>query len=275
MDHIELSIDYSGTEEANKGTNNAPIAWHKVTEDKNPKYQTRLDEYLDSHLSIPDVANCDYVTCNSHVHKQQLDQWCGHLIDCCLNSDVCLPRVKLKPQNRPRWREDVQPYKTECIWWHNLWVQQDHPKQGLVYDRMREAKRQYLYANRRNKRKEDQLREERMAEDICNNRSREFFKEVKKSYPKCGIAPSIDDQVESGVIADNFANKYDDLYNSVPSDIDRLQGIYAEIHEKCKFSTGEDRQVTLDDIKETLKYIKSRKADGDKGLISDSFPACQ
>ena len=88
---------------------------------------------------------------------------------------------------------------------------------------MREAKRQYLYANRRNKRKEDQLRKERMAEDICNNRSREFFKEVKKSYPKCGIAPGIDDQVESGVIADNFANKYDDLYNSVPSDIDRLQ----------------------------------------------------
>ena len=68
---------------------------------------------------------------------------------------------------------------------------------------MREAKRQYLYANRKNKRKEDQLRKERMAEDICNNRSREFFKEVKKSYPKCGIAPSIDDQVESGVIADN------------------------------------------------------------------------
>ena len=108
-----------------------------------------------------------------------------------------------------------------------------------------------------------------MAEDICNNRSREFFKEVKKSYPKCGIAPSIDDQVESGVIADNFANKYDDLYNSVPSDIDRLQGIYAEIHEECKFSTDEHRKVTFDDIKETLKYIKSRKADGDKGLISD------
>ena len=55
---------------------------------------------------------------------------------------------------------------------------------------------------------------------------------MKKSYPKYGIAPSIDDQVESGVIADNFANKYDDLYNSVPSDIDRLEGIYAEIHEK-------------------------------------------
>ena len=116
---------------------------------------------------------------------------------------------------------------------------------------------------------EDQLRKERMVEDICNNRSREFFKEVKKSYPKCGIAPSIDDQVESGVIANNFANNYDDLYNSVPSDIDRLQGIYAEIHEKCKFSTDEDRKVTYDDIKETLRYIKSRKADGDKGLISD------
>ena len=167
---IEMSRDHSGTEQANKGTNNVglPIAWHKVIEDKKTKYQARLDEYLDSHVSIPDVANCDDATCNSHVHKQQIDQWCSQLIDCCLNSDVCLPRVN------PRWREDVQPYKTECIWWHNLWVQQDHPKQGGVYDRMREAKRQYLYANRRNKRKEDQLRKERMAEDICNNRSREF-----------------------------------------------------------------------------------------------------
>ena len=165
---IELSIDYSGTEQANKGTNNAPIAWHKVAEDKRTKYQTRLDEYLDSHVSIPDVAQCDDVrpTCNSHVHKQ-LDKWCSQLIDCCLNSDVCLPRVKQKPPNRPQWREDVQPYRTECIWWHNLRVQQDHPEQGVVYDRMREAKGQNLYANRRNKRKEDQLRKERMVEDIC------------------------------------------------------------------------------------------------------------
>ncbi len=46
-------------------------------------------------------------------------------------------------------------------------------------------------------------------EVICDNRSRNFFKEMKKLYPKVR---------ESNDIADTLPEKYDDLYNYVPSD---------------------------------------------------------
>ncbi len=48
-----------------------------------------------------------------------------------------LPRVKLKmsnKSNKPNWRKEVQLYKTDSIWWHNIWKQYGQPKQGVVYD---------------------------------------------------------------------------------------------------------------------------------------------
>jgi hypothetical protein len=70
----------------------------------------------------------------------------------------------------------VQPYKTESIWWHNIWKQCGEPRHGVIYESKMEAHRQYMYATRRYKKKEDQLIKEKMAEAICENRCRDFFR---------------------------------------------------------------------------------------------------
>ena len=60
-----------------------------------------------------------------------------------------------------------------------------------------------------------------------------FFKEMRKLNPKLSVAPSIDEHVDSGDIAEHLAKKFDHLYNSVPSDEQNMDRIRDYIGEYC------------------------------------------
>ncbi len=47
-------------------------------------------------------------------------------------------------------------------------------------------------------RKVEELRKVRMTEAICDNRSRDFFKEMKKLNPKVSAAPCMDGYMDRG-----------------------------------------------------------------------------
>ncbi len=108
-----------------------------------------------------------------------------------------------------------------------------------------------------------------MAEAICENRSRDFFKEMKKLNPKVCISPSIDGHVELSDIAKHLSEKYV-LYNSVPSDDQTMKRVreYINIHsEQC--SEG-DHIVSEMDISEAIMQLTFNKSDcDDMGLMSN------
>ncbi len=132
------------------------------------------------------------MNCCNTDHWNQIDSWYEQLVHCCLNADKFLPCVKMKKSNKPYWRKEVQPYKIDSIQWHNLWRECGEPRDGVIYQSKTEAHRQYMYATRRYKQKIDQLRKEKMTGAICENRSRDFFNEMKKLNPKVCVTPSID-----------------------------------------------------------------------------------
>ncbi len=91
----------------------------------------------------------------------------------------------MKKSNKPYWREEVQPYKADSIWWYNLWKQCGEPRDGVIYESKTEAHRQYRYATRRYMRKVEELRKVRMTDTICYNRSRDFFREMFLHLDAC------------------------------------------------------------------------------------------
>ena len=244
-----------------------PISWCKVTDEHVRKYQHAQHRFL-CQLKKFEVINCDDVLCECEAHKQQIDGLCAALIECCLKSDHVFPRVK-KKQCRPNWCEDVKPYRDDAIWWHNLWVQHGRPPMGIVFDNMKESKRQYAYANRRNKRRENIKRKERMAVAISQNHSRNFFKEIKKLNPKVRTPPTIDGKAEHQEIASVFMDKYQDLYNSVPVDPEVMQAVSSHISSNIVDYEESDRNVSKDDVTKALKHLKARKSDGNQGFMSD------
>ena len=250
------------------GNDALPIAWHRVKDTDIDQYMHMQNIILDQVIT-PAVFDCKDLSCSNKEHTEQIDIICNTLVQCCLEADKCFPRVKIKKSNKPYWREEVQPYKTNSIWWHNLWKQCGEPRQGIVYDSKTDAKRQYMYAVRRYNRKEDQLRKEKMAEAICENRNRDFYREMKKLKPGISTAPSIDGQIDSINIADKFADKYEELYNSVPPDQQHMDEISNQIQRQCLTCSEDDSTVKPSDIDKAIQHLKANKGDGDKGLMSN------
>ncbi len=108
-----------------------------------------------------------------------------------------------------------------------------------------------------------------MNEAICENRSRDFFNEMKKLNPKASLAPCIDGHVKTIDIGEYLAWKYYDIYNSVPSDEDNMQRVKDYISEQCSQSEEGDRVVTQSDNAEAIQHLNANKDDGDVGLISN------
>jgi hypothetical protein len=111
----------------------------------------------------------------------------------------------------------VKPYKDDSLYWHNKWLQEGEPSAGPTYEIMHEAKRLYHYGACRLTRREKYTRLEFMAANVVNNKSRDFWSEVKKMRQARTVAPMIDGRTEKADIANLFKEKYQTLYPSVPS----------------------------------------------------------
>ncbi len=152
-----------------------------------------------------------------------------------------------------------------------MWMEFGEPQVGEVFENMKEAKRQFSYACRRLKRQEHLLRNEKMAEAISQNRSRDFFKKVEKVSGCKHDPPTIDGVRDMNSIAELLKNTYAGLYNSNPSEQANIKKIEDFITNQVPLSNYKDRIVTEEDVTEAVSILKQGKSDGDKGLLSDNI----
>ena len=271
---IVLDLMYNITQTAKEEPvkiNNRRIAWHKI-QDNDPcitAYQECV-KHMIMKMKQRTVYSCNNLLCENMKHKLDLNEWCSDLIDICLAADFVLPQVKKgNYKTMPGWCEEVQPYKLESLFWCNEWKAHGKPMSGTAYDNMKDSKRQYLYAVRRLKRKQGLLRNKKFAEALCENRTRDFFKEIRKMNPKPVLSNGINGKMDAKEIAGEFANKYRTLYNSVPSDIYIMDNIREYVNEKMRCCANDDATISLSDVSEAVKHLKMDKGDGDRGLFSN------
>ena len=121
------------------------------------------------------------------------------------------------------------------------------------------------------KRDEDKIINERLAESILNNNSRNFWSEIKRIRThKSGTSRIVDGQMESVCIAKLFATKYRDLYTSVPYDVNEMQCIQNDVKALLVGSSSfTDCIFTLHDLKYAVSRLSAHKNDGSTGLTSD------
>ncbi len=110
-----------------------------------------------------------------------------------------------------------------------------------------------------------------MAYVIVRNKATEIFHDNWKMDPKTKTASNINGQDDSKEISDTFADKFDQLYNSVPLVAEKMEETNDFIQTNCQHCEDTDDFVITEDISEAIKYLKSGKSDGDKGLVSNHF----
>ena len=116
---------------------------------------------------------------------------------------------------------------------------------------------------------------ESMAQSLHNNNYTEFWNTVKKHTRLKSIVPSsIDDVNGEANIANVFAEKYSELYRSVPYDVANMMRINTKLDElistKCKTGAcANDHVINTNDVAAGIKLLKHNKSDGNEALMSN------
>lgn len=267
--HISFNLDFNTIPVTDQG-HTPMISWGKVTDIHYEKYRRCLSEKLQN-ISVPNhVFNCNDVLCSDSSHKQQLSQYCSLIIQSCIDAgENIFPKTKQNKSNKPYWNSIVREKQKDSLFWGRIWRECGQPRDGFVADIMRKTKREYHYAARYIKRNEDTLRKMKMSECLLFNRDRDFWMESKKMRDMRVNPPHVDNKCDPNEISDIFANKYKNLYNSVPPKESAMTEIEKQIHEGLKQTSAKEYVVTYDDVKSAIRSLKPEKSDGDLGLWSN------
>jgi hypothetical protein len=122
------------------------------------------------------------------------------------------------------------------------------------------------------KRQKDEIVKDRMASAMCDNRDRDLRKEVNKIRKSKSDQPiSVDNVSDTHGINSIFHDTYKNLYNSVPYNLEEMESIRNLINSKIKKLDEVQCRVTVEDVAEGIKHLKTGKSDGEEGLMSDHF----
>ena len=91
------------------------------------------------------------------------------------------------------WNEFVKPYRDDSIFWHNIWRQCGSPRNAVVADVMRRARKEYHNAVRALRLDQHQLHRQKVSQALLNNKNSDFWKEIRKAKGNCDALPSVID----------------------------------------------------------------------------------
>ena len=121
------------------------------------------------------------------------------------------------------------------------------------------------------KRNEDAIVRERIADAVLDNEGRNFWAEIKRiRSSKASNCRIVDEMTDAGSISKMFADKYRDLYTSVPYNVREMQCIVDRVN--CLLQNEEhhnDCTFNIHDIKSAVLHLKAHKGDGSSGLSTD------
>ena len=167
-------------------------AWYKASQEDKDKYTMDLQNRLAA-LASPDSLNCICSQCQDETHSEERD---SHVLDILIavieSSHKCIPpssggrKGKADPkkschvsQSVPGWREHVEPFRNDSVFWHGLWRSAGCPRDGDLFENMRRSRNLYHYAIRKVKKKAFMIRAEKLLE-VSETSSVDFLSEMKK-----------------------------------------------------------------------------------------------
>jgi len=251
-------------------------AWYKANETDLENYKRLLQSNLNT-IAIPRSAlACHDVKCCDKNHHILLKEFADNIAEASLTAAVNSVPLTGNMRNDtgkkstvPGWQEYVAPARAESLFWHNLWIECGRPHSGSVADCMRRTRAAYHYAIRHVRRNETEIIQERFARSVLQNSNRDFWSEVKRiKNAKKGVNGIIDGVCDSSQIANLFADKYEDLYASVPYSSAEMEAINDEINSDLDRFTP-DCVISFNDVVEAVKCMKYGKNDGYVGLSTN------
>ena len=209
------------------------VVWHKASHADIENNRHTVNNAL-GNIVIPFAALlCRDVKLCISSHQMALNTYASEISQALVAAgEVAIPHTSdvgcNKNKSIPGWSEFVELLKAKSQFWHN--VDYDTSKTGALADVMRRTRASYHYTVRRVRRNEQNFINERFADAMFVDNTRDFWSEVKRlrSHKTC---PSnmVDDFKSPCDTANFFASKYQDLYTSVKFDMAEMDVVRGDI----------------------------------------------
>ena len=199
---------------------------------------------------------CNDLQCHTSAHTESINNYVSVLAETLQESaTVTIPCTRRRGEGGciPEWTEQVAPLREKSIFWHQLCVNCGRPRDGLVTEIMRKTRLWNHAVIRAVRRNENDIVNAKFASSVTNNRSRNFWQEVKRIQRKCNNVSNV---VDGDDIAELFAEKYSTLYNSMSYDVSDMFDIRSELNESIESITF-DHAVTATDVLCAIKQLKA------------------
>jgi len=251
-------------------------AWHKASDKDIACYKNNLLQNL-SLLDLPyDALLCRNVLCSDQTHVASLICLADGIASACVKAALSsLPQTNNRQESGriPGWNEYVSTFRANSLFWHNVWVSCERPKNGVVADIMRRTRAQYHRAIRHVRQHERDIVNEKLAEAIIENRNRDLWAEVRRvRRNRSSVSSVVDGLSQAEDIAEVFASKYQDLYTSVSYNSESMDSLRREVTARLA-ENGYDQHciVSSGSVNDAISRLKSGKGDGFSGLSTDHF----
>ncbi len=204
-------------------------------------------------------------------HRSEIDSLFTEMCSCALKAGSSIfPKTRPSSKCLPRWKQEVQPIRERALLWHKIWCDGGRPACGFLFDLRQKTRHEYHLAVKKLKANEMDLRKSSMAERVASHDNTGLWKEIKKLKHSQQVLPaSLDGISNPREVASLLGDKYEALYNSVPSDTSLLQNIVKKVKIDISHKEDNDYCVSEDIVNQAINKLKDGKGDGDIGFTSN------
>ena len=267
---LHINVEYSS---CHTTTNIPKPKWQESTNHDLREYANALDKALREIQIQWEALQCCDKSCTMHFSELQLFH--DAIVKACVESGKeCIAHTSKsgKTSGLTGWNEFVKTYRDDSIFWHNIWKQCGSPRNAVVADVMRRARKEYHNAVRALRLDQHQLHRQKVSQALLANKSSDFWKEIGKVKGNGGTLPSVIDNMSNDEdISDLFAKKYDQLYNSVSFDQNNMLILKDKIDELIDETPNAYPHVSVDDVVRGIAQTKRDKKDSKSILYTDHF----
>ena len=148
-------------------------AWYKAEQLHRDNFTSSVMDKL-SQLDVPDSLLCSNPMCKDSHHMVERDNLVIDVMSAVIESSLeSIPMGGGSRPSRPDcpiervipgWKELVDPYKQDAIFWHAVWQSADRPQHEVLKDIKNRTRNQYHYAIRRIKKMSNSMRARKLLE---------------------------------------------------------------------------------------------------------------
>lgn len=258
--------------------------WKNASNNDIHKYQCSLDTCL-SMIDIHSYClQCNDLLCTNTDHVNCIQALHDEIISAIIKASEDIPETGKQSKTIPGWNDHVKPLQKTALFWHDIWKENNSPKEGHVADIMRMTRLKYHYAIRHVKSNNEKIKKKQFATALSENDTRQFWTEVKKIRNKNVTAPTcVDNITGDDNIAHLFAMKYNELYSSVKYDDTDLTTMLGnndtDVRVHCLQNNNIDdtglfthtHVITVEHVQFAINKLKSGKSDSIDELLSDNL----